>query len=75
MVISGITSTTVNGSDLGINGYLDIGLIDTMKDMLVNFIGAVVFDSLGFIYLKSRGKKASFLNNFIPKKSKKPADR
>lgn len=73
--ISGISSTTVNGSDLGINGYLDIGLIDTMKDLLVNFIGAVVFDSLGFIYLKNRGKKASFLNNFIPKKSKNHTDR
>ena len=67
--ISGITSTTVNGKDLGINGYLDIGLIDTMKDLLVNFIGAIVFNGLGFIYLKNRGKKASFLNNFIPKKA------
>ncbi len=24
-------------SDYGINGYLDIGLIDTMKDMMINF--------------------------------------
>ena len=53
--ISGITSTTVSGKDLGINGYLDIGLIDTMKDLLVNFIGAIVFNGLGFIYLKNRG--------------------
>ena len=67
--ISGIASTTVNGKDLGINGYLDIGLIDTMKDLMVNFVGAVVFNGLGFIYLKNRGKKASFLNNFIPKKA------
>ncbi len=69
--ISDITTTTVNGNDLGINGYLDIGLIDTMKDLFVNFIGAIVFNSLGFIYLKNRGKKASFLNNFIPKKTEK----
>ena len=39
-------------------GYLDIGILDTMKDLLVNFIGAVVFCTFGFIYLKSgSGKK------------------
>ena len=26
---------------LGLGGYLDIGLIDTMKDLMVNFLGAV----------------------------------
>lgn len=64
--ISGITDTLVNGSSLGINGYLDIGLIDTMKDLLVNFIGAVVFNIAGFFFLKNRGKKAGFIKNFIP---------
>ena len=63
--ISGITDTLVNGSSLGINGYLDIGLIDTMKDLLVNFIGAVVFNIAGFFFLKNRGKKAGFIKNFI----------
>ena len=29
------------------NGYLDIGLNDTMNDLLVNFIGAFVFSVLG----------------------------
>src|SRR5699024_4464462 len=29
--------TTIEG------GYLDIGIIDTMKDLVVNFIGALVF--------------------------------
>ena len=38
-------------------GYLDIGILDTMKDLLVNFIGAVVFCIFGFIYLKSGSKK------------------
>ena len=33
---------------LGVGGYLDIGLIDTMSDLLVNFIGAVVFSVIGF---------------------------
>lgn len=48
------------------NGYLDIGIIDTMKDLLVNFIGAVVFSILGFLYIKNRDK-SHFARNFIPK--------
>ena len=66
MHIRDITSTVVNGENLGINGYLDIGLIDTMKDLLVNFVGAVVFDTIGWFYLK--GRSAGFLRNFIPVK-------
>lgn len=49
-------NVAVNGKDLGLGGYLDIGLIDTMKDLLVNFIGAVVFSAIGVIYLKNRGR-------------------
>ena len=37
-------------------GYLDIGLIDTMKDLQVNFIGAVAFSIIGYFYVKTRGK-------------------
>lgn len=37
-------------------GYLDIGLNDTIKDLFVNFIGAVTFSSIGYIYIKQRGK-------------------
>lgn len=46
-------------------GYLDIGLHDTMKDMLVNFIGAVVFSVIGYFYIDSRGK-GTFAVSFIP---------
>lgn len=38
------------------NGYLDIGLIDTMNDLLVNFVGAIIFSILGFFYIKNRDK-------------------
>ena len=38
-----ITQTQVNGESLGINGYLDIGLIDTMHDMIIETLGALVF--------------------------------
>ena len=63
--IANITDTIVNGQNLGINGYLDIGLIDTMKDLLVNFVGAVIFSIIGYFYIKSRGKN-KFAKRFIP---------
>ena len=44
---------------------LDIGLIDTMKDLFVNFIGAVVFSFIGYFYVKSRGE-GRFARRFIP---------
>lgn len=47
------------------NGYLDIGIIDTMKDLFVNFIGAIIFSVIGFLYVKNR-KKYKFTENFIP---------
>ena len=64
-IINGIKSVAVNGQDLGINGYLDIGLYDTMKDLFVNFIGAVVFSVIGYFYVRSRGK-GRFVRHFIP---------
>ncbi len=57
--ITDITSTSVNGQALNIGGYLDVGLYDTMKDMYVNFIGAVVFSIIGFFYTKYSGKNKS----------------
>ena len=55
VIIRDITDTAVNGQSLGLGGYLDIGLIDTMKDLLVNFIGAVVFSIFGYFYTKHEG--------------------
>ncbi len=46
-------------------GYLDIGLRDTMKDLIVNFIGAVVFSIIGWFYIKDRDEY-KFAENFIP---------
>ena len=53
-------------SEYGLSGYLDIGLIDTMKDLLVNFVGAVVFSIIGYLYIKSRGRRNKFAKKFIP---------
>ena len=50
---------------LGLGGYLDIGLIDTMADLFVNFIGAVIFSIIGFFYVKGRGR-SRFAPRFIP---------
>ena len=50
---------------LGLGGYLDVGILDTMKDLAVNFVGAVVFSFIGFFYVKSRGK-GRFARRFIP---------
>lgn len=63
--IKDIQNTLVNGQDLGIQGYLDIGLLDTMKDLFVNFIGAVVFSVIGYFYVKTRGE-GRFAKKFIP---------
>lgn len=56
ITIDGIHSVAVNGNDLGFDGYLDIGLYDTMEDLFVNFIGAVAFSVIGYFYIKHRGK-------------------
>ena len=69
VTISDIRDTAVNGQSLGVNGYLDIGLYDTMKDLAVNFAGAAVFNTAGYFYLKGRKKHTAFIKNFIPSKS------
>lgn len=69
VAIKGITDVIVVCGEeqipLGVGGYLDIGILDTMKDLWVNFIGAVVFSIVGYFYVKSRGK-GWFARNFIP---------
>ncbi len=72
-VIDPIKHVAVNGTELGLGGYLDIGLIDTMKDLLVNFIGAVVFSIFGYFYVKNRGK-GNFVSGFVPRRKKKEKD-
>ena len=65
ITIDNITSVAVNGQDLGFNGYLDIGLYDTMEDLFVNFIGALTFSVFGYFYIKHRGK-GRIAKAFIP---------
>ena len=57
--------TTQDGTTYVINdGYLDIGLIDTMGDLAVNFIGALIYCVIGFFYVKDRDKN-SIASKFI----------
>jgi len=70
IVVSGIQDVILVLEDgtqraLGLGGYLDVGIVDTMKDLFVNFIGAVVFSTVGYFYVKSRGK-GKFAKRFIP---------
>ena len=51
---------------LGLGGYLDLGLQDTMMDLLVNFAGAVVFSTIRYFYVKSKGK-GKVARHFIPR--------
>lgn len=70
--ISGITDTVIhytkNGEQLEYlieGGYLDIGIFDTMKDLIVNCIGAVVFSIIGYFYIVGRNK-SNIAKKFIP---------
>jgi len=68
LVIDNINKTIIydsSGNELAVidNGYLDIGLNDT----IVNFIGAFIFSIMGYFYIKNK-EKYKFTENFIPKK-------
>ena len=67
-VLRDITTVMVNGKELGVGGYLDIGLYDTMADLFVNFVGALVFSVFGYVYIRRRGKGKSgrLMRHFLP---------
>ncbi len=52
-------------------GYLDIGLLDSMKDLLVNLIGAVVFSVIGYITLKT-SKTSKIAENLMIRPNEHP---
>ena len=68
-VIINDVKTTLSGVVNGIpaeytyNGYIDIGIKDTMKDLMVNCLGAIVFSILGVFYIKGRSRLAE---KFMP---------
>lgn len=77
VTLSNIESTAIYYSGSGEpyiieGGYLDVGIVDTMKDLLVNLIGAVVFSVIGYFYIIGRNK-GFFASKFIPQ-MKTPAE-
>ena len=72
--IDDIETTVVNGEELPIDGYLDIGLVDTMNDLTVCGIGAGVFCAIGYASMK-KGEKSEFMEQFIVEKEKKSKKR
>ncbi len=79
IVVDGIEEVILQGEHMSVNGvsvqtypmklsgYLDLGLLDTMKDLFVNFIGAVVFSVSGYFYIKTR-EKGEWIRGLIPRK-------
>lgn len=70
VVLKDITDVIIVQADgtqtaLGLGGYLDIGLLDTMEDLFVNFIGALTFSVFGYFYIKHRGN-GRIAKAFIP---------
>lgn len=57
-----------NGQELvTLDGYLDIGLHDTMMDLIVNFIGASVFSVIGYLYIHNK-EKYKLAESFLTRK-------
>lgn len=71
--LEGIKNVVVDGQVLSTQGYLDIGLVDTMGDLFVNFIGAFIFSVLGFFFTKTKGK-GKIARRFIPRKKSEDRD-
>ena len=68
-----IHEVIVNGEVISDQGYIDIGLIDTMEDLFVNFVGAATFSLFSYFYARNK-ERFTFLQNFIPKKKDRNKD-
>lgn len=66
VIIRDIGPVSVNGRELGLGGYMDIGLYDTMEDLFVNFIGALVFALIGFFSTR-KGSAGKIAMQFVPR--------
>lgn len=64
-IVQQINSVSIGGEN---NAVHHIGIIDTMKDLFVNLLGAIVFSVLGYLYAHHDRKKYRFVRNFIPQK-------
>lgn len=79
VVVNGIESVVITFSDgreaLVLPGYIDIGIADTMYDMIVAAIGSFVFCTIEFVALVKRNKHAKLISeSFVPKKRESDAE-
>ena len=73
VVVSGIKDVIITFEDgreaLVLPGYIDIGLADTMHDLIVGAAGALLFCTIEFIALVRRDKRMQMIpESFVPKK-------
>lgn len=73
VILNNIDNTILydeHGNEIAVisTGYLDVGLNDTIDDLFVNLIGALVFSVLGYFYTLNK-KKYKFIKHFIPIKT------
>lgn len=72
IVVDNIEKTIIYTKDKEVvieDGYLDLGINDTMKDLFVNFLGAITYSLIGFLYIKNRDKYR-FAEEFMLKRRK-----
>ena len=72
IVVDNIEKTIIYTKDKEVvieGGYLDLGINDTMKDLFVNFLGAIIYSLIGFLYIKNRDKYR-FAEEFMLKRRK-----
>ena len=71
-IMRDITEMSINGTEMGVGGYVDLGLIDTMEDLFVNFIGALTFSIIGWLALhgKKRERRIAMGLAVVPKMPK-----
>ena len=62
-----IDSVVINGEKWNYGGYLDIGLHDTMKDLIVNAIGAIFFSIFGY-FIMTRKKEEDYEKLIVVRK-------
>ena len=58
VAVKEIHDVVINGENLGLGGYLDIGLIDTMGDMMIETVGAVAY---AVAYALDKGRHPAFI--------------
>ena len=73
ILINDINKTIIYSNNKNIivinGGYLDIGLVDTIKDLFVNFLGAIVFSILICLHIRNNNYK--FIEQFMLKLNSK----